>query len=472
MKQSGLTARIIVITGLQLLLGCTVGPDYVRPKAVETLPGSYKEIEGWKIAEPEAIIHTQLWWEIFEDSDLNELAAQVSISNLNVAIAESRFRQARYEVKAAQSGRFPTLFAGAAATRARSSENLGDGSTVSSFQLPLDFSWELDLWGRVRREIEASQSNAQASAADLAAITLTAQAELAGAYFQLRVLDAQKRLLEKTQTVYRKSLDIANYRYEAGATTGVDALQAETQLKNIMAQIIDLGLQRARLEHAISLLIGKNAGEISLSADALSFTLPDIPPGIPSELLERRPDIAAAERRMAEANARIGLAQAAFYPAVQLSASGGFGASSFADWLAWPSRFWSFGPVASVNLFDGGLRQARKDQSFAAYDEVVASYRLTVLSAFKEVEDNLAALRILEKEAEVQAQVIESAQKVVEITSRQYEAGTVGYLDVLVAQAIALTSERTALDIFGRRLSASILLVKALGGDWQNLLQN
>lgn len=470
MNLNNIAAQIILAASLQLILGCTVGPDYVRPDAVETMPATFKEVEGWKLAEPEDVSLTRNWWEIYRDPTLSELIAQVEISNLNVAVAEAQFRQARALVRAAQSGKYPSLSVGAEANRVRISDNSGNGETFSVFQLPLDFSWELDLWGRVRRGVEASQASAQASAAELAAITLSAQAELAGAYFQLRVLDAQKQLLEDTVAVYRNSLEIANYRYAAGVATEVDALQAKTQLKSTEAQMFDLGVQRARLEHAIALLIGKPPSAVSLSATPLSTKIPIIPTGIPSQLLERRPDIAAAERLMAAANAQIGLAQAAYYPTVKISATAGLATSNLSNWFEWPSRFWSVGPTASAVLLDGGLRQAQNDQVLAAYDGVVASYRRTVLTAFKEVEDNLAALRILEQEAEVQAQAVQGAQQVVAITSFQYEAGTLGYLNVLVAQAIAFNNERTALNLLGRRLSASVLLVKALGGDWQGEL--
>jgi NodT family efflux transporter outer membrane factor (OMF) lipoprotein len=461
----------MILLLLLLLPGCTVGPDYVRPAAVETMPDRYKEISDWKQAQPKEASLNSRWWEIYQDPTLNVLAEQVAISNLNVAVAAAQFQQARALVQAAKAGSFPALLAGAAATRSRSSENLGTGATVSTFQLPLDFSWELDLWGRVRRGVEASQANENASAADLAAVTLSAQAELAGAYFQLRVLDAQKQLLEATTTVYGKSLDIMNYRFAAGLTTKVDVLQAETQLKSTQAQTLDLGVQRAQLEHAIALLTGKPPAAFSLTATTLTTTVPFVPAGLPSELLERRPDIAAAERSMAAANAQIGFAQAAYYPTVQISAAGGFSASSLAHLFEWPSRFWSVGPLAAATLLDGGWRKAQTDQARAVHAATEAAYRQTVLTAFKEVEDNLAALRILEQETAVQAQAVEGAQQVVAITAYQYEAGTVAYLNVLVAQSIALANERTALDLRGRRLAASVLLVKALGGAWQSELQ-
>ena len=332
---------------------------------------------------------------------------------------------------------------------------------------PLDLTWELDLWGKIRRGVEASQASAQASAADLAAVTLSTQAELASDYFQLRVLDAQKQLLDATTTVYRKSLELTNSRYAAGVAANSDVLQAETQLKSTEAQTIDLGVQRAQLEHAIALLIGKPPAAFSLPLTASATAIPIIPTtGLPSELLERRPDIASSERSMAAANAQIGVAKAAYFPTISLSASAGLEASSLASLFAWPSRFWSVGPAMAATLFDGGLRKAQADQAWAAYDATVAAYRETVLTAFQGVEDNLAALRILEEEARVQALTVQAAQKVVNITTKQYQAGTVAYLNVIVAQSTALTNEGTALGILGRRLTASVLLVKALGGGW------
>ncbi len=470
MKITGVAARIILSLFALLTAACTVGPDYVRPNPVATMPTTFKELEGWKVAQPNTGIISERWWEIYHDPVLNSLEEQVAISNLNVAVAEAQFRQARALVQVAKAGNFPTLTVGAAATRSQSSSNSGTGisggTTVSNLQLPVDLTWEVDLWGRIRREVEASQANAQASAADLAAATLSAQAALASDYFQLRVLDAQKQLLDATTAIYRNSLNMTNNRYAAGVAARSDVLQAETQLKSTEAQAIDLGIQRAQLEHAIALLLGKPSAAFSLSSTVLSITVPFIPPGIPSALLERRPDIASSERKVAAANAQVGIAQAAYYPTIQLSAAGGFSSSSLTTWFSWPSRFWSVGPAASVTLFDGGVRDAQSEQAKAAYDATVAAYRETVLTAFQGVEDNLAALRILEEETEVQNQAVRAAQQVVTITTNQYQAGTVAYLNVLVAQSTSLANERTALGLVGQRLAASVLLVKALGGGW------
>lgn len=470
MKIIALTVRIILFLCLLLPVACTVGPDYVKPTPLETMPTAYKELKGWKVAQPRDVTITERWWELYNDPELNSLEGLVAISNLNIASAEAQFRQARALVQAAKAGYFPALSIGASATRSKSSGNLGvgsgAGSTVSNFQLPLDVTWELDLWGRIRRGVEASEAGAQASAADLAAATLSAQAELASDYFQLRVLDTQRQLLDDTTAVYRTSLKVTKYRYTAGVAAKSDVLQAETQLRSTEAQAIDLGVQRAQLEHAIALLIGKPPAAFSLPPVSRTFVIPFIPAGLPAELLERRPDIASSERRMAAANAQIGIATSAYYPTIKLSATAGFEASSLASWFAWPSRFWSVGPAVSAALFDGGLRASQSEQARAAYDATVALYRETVLTGFQEIEDNLAALRILEEESRIQEQAVHASRQVVTVTANQYQAGTVAYLNVLFAQSTALANERTALGLVGRRLVASVLLVKALGGGW------
>ncbi len=471
MKTTYFAARIIPGICLLLVTACTVGPDYVRPTAVETMPNAYKEQAGWKVAQPRDGTVPQRWWEIYNDPVLNSLEEQIATSNLSIASAEARYRQARAQVQAAKAGYFPTVSGGVSASRSQKSGNVGTASKTvpapsSDFQLPLDASWELDLWGRVRRGVEASRAGAQASLTDLAAITLSIQSELALDYLQLRVLDAQKMLLDDTTSVYRKSLELTKNRYAVGVVAKSDVLQAETQLRSTEAQAIDLGVQRAQLEHAIALLIGKSPSDFSLPATKLTAKIPAIPAGVPSELLERRPDIASSERSMAAANAQIGIAKAAYFPTVKLSAAAGFEAATLASWFTWPSRVWAVGSAVSAALFDGGLRKAQTDQAKAVYDATVASYRETVLTAFQEVEDNLAALRILEAESVVQDQVVQSAQQVVAITTNQYQAGTVAYLNVLVAQTTALANDRAALGILGRRLTASVLLVKALGGGW------
>jgi len=484
--RKGDRGRRLTLLGIGLALlaffsACTVGPDYVRPTA--EVPASYKEMEGWKVAQPKDHLMKGDWWEVFNDPFLNGLEGQVNISNQNIAVAEAQLRQARALVRIAQAGYYPTATIGASTTRSfnssggsgsagsststrGSSGGGGSSGAVSDYVLLGAVSWEPDLWGRVRRTVESSRASAQASAADLEAIRLLVQTELAQDYFQLRTLDAQKELLERTVMAFRKFLELTENRYARGVASRADVLQAETQLKTTQAQAIDIGVLRAQLEHAIALLVGKPASVFSIPAASMTLVPPEIPVGVPSELLERRPDIAGAERRMAAVNAQIGVAVAAYYPTVTLSASGGFAASQLSEWLKWPSRFWSIGASLSETVFDGGLRVAQTAQARAAYDATVGSYRETVLTGFQEVEDNLAALRILEDEAQVQREAVKAAQQTVTVTTNQYKAGTVNYLNVIVAQAAALNNEITEFNIVGRRMAASVLLVKALGGGW------
>jgi NodT family efflux transporter outer membrane factor (OMF) lipoprotein len=452
-----------------LLAGCTVGPNYVRPTAMPVMPPSYKEANGWKPAQPKDEAIKGAWWQVFNDPQLNALEEQVAVSNQNVLAAEASYRQARALIQASKAGYYPTVTAGASATRAHSSANLGSpGSNAYSttYTLPVDISWEPDIWGRIRRSVEASTASAQASAADMAALRLSSQAQLAQAYFQLRTQDAQRAFLDATVDYYQKSLNLTKNRYAGGIAAESDVLQAETLLKSTQAQAIDIGVQRAQLEHAIALLIGKPASDLSLPSVPLTASPPPIPLEMPSMLLERRPDIAAAERQMAAANAQIGVAEAAWYPSVTLSASGGLQASSFSKLFNWPSRFWSVGPTVSETVFDGGLRSAQNDQARAAFDAVVAAYRQTVLTGFQQVEDNLAALRILEEEAKAQDDAVQAARQSVTVTDNQYKAGIVSYLNVIIAQTTELANERTAITIRGSRMTASVLLITALGGGW------
>jgi len=464
-----LLTRAAVVGALILFSGCTVGPDYVKPATVA--PEAYKETSGWKVAEPRAEIARGAWWEIYDDPQLNTLEEQVNISNQNIAVAEAQFRQARALVQAARAGYFPTAAAGAAYTHSRGSANVGParspGETISDYLLSGTVSWEPDLWGRIRRAVESSRASAEASAADLEGIRLSAQAELAQDYFQLCALDAQKELLEQTVAAYESILALTKNRYARGVASRADVLQAETQLKSTQAQALDLGVQRAQLEHAVAVLVGKPPSVLAIPVTPLNQTPPPVPVAVPSELLERRPDIAAAERRVAAANAQIGVAVAAFYPTVTLSGLGGFQASHRADWLTWSSRFWALGATLSETVFDAGLRRAQTDQARAAYEATVASYRGTVLAGFQEVEDNLAALRILEEEAKVQDEAVQAAQQSVQVGTNQYKAGIISHLALLVVETIALNNERTAIDISGRRMTASVLLIKALGGGWQ-----
>jgi len=457
---------------LALLSACaTVGPNYVKPaplppqtKAV--LPLSYVEADGWRIAQPKDNVLRGNWWEIYAIPELDALEQQVAAANQNVAQAEANYRQAQALVRASRSGFYPSVAAGASATRTQHSSEVSTLGIQNNFLLPVDFSWEIDLWGRVRRTVEASQASAQASQSDLASATLSAQSLLAQEYFLLRTVDAQKKVLEDTIVGYQKTLDLTKNRYAAGVASRADVLLAETQLKSAQAQSIDLGVQRAQLSHAMALLVGVPPSAFSIPVAPLVATPPPVPIGVPSDLLERRPDIASAERNVAAANARIGVAEAAFYPSVTLNASAGFEAATLAKWLTWPARFWSVGPAVSEVLFDGGLRQAQTEQARAAYDAEVAAYRQTVLTGFQEVEDSLAALRILEEEARAQREALAAARQTVDVVTNQYKSGMVSYLNVIVVQIIALSNEQTVINILGRQMTASVSLVKALGGGW------
>ncbi len=460
---------LLLAAPFMLLSACAVGPDYVRPAVAA--PAAFKELDGWMPAQPRDREIRGTWWEAFNDPALNDLEAQVDISNQNLAQAEAQFRQARALVQLARAGYFPVVTGNASETRSRSPSNsagttLGGVNTTRS--LSLDAAWEADIWGRVRRTVESSEASAQASAADLEAVRLSAHAELAQDYFQLRALDAQKRLLEDTVAHYEKSRQLTQNQYQAGVAAKADVVQADTQLKTTQAQAIDVGVQRTQLEHAIALLIGKPPSVFSIAPSPLPLTVapPPIPVGVPSALLERRPDIATAERRAAAANAEIGVAKSAYFPSLTLSAAGGYQSTNLAQWLTAPSRFWSVGPALAATLFDGGSRRAQTDAAVAAYDANVAAYRQTVLNGLQEVEDNLAALRILEQEAQVQDQAVQAARQSVQLTTNQYKAGIVSYLNVITVQTVALGNERTAVDILNRRWAASVLLIKALGGGW------
>lgn len=442
------------------LTACSVGPNYLRPAA--PVPAAYQESVGWKIARPGGGSLRQAWWLLFNDPQLAALEDQVLISNQNVILAEAQLRQAKALVQAARAGYYPGVTAGASVTRS----GKGEAPASTDYSLPVDLSWEADLWGKIRRGVAASADSAQASEADLAGARLSAQAELAQDYFLLRIQDAQKELFAATVASYQMALDLTRNRYASGMVSKADLLLAQTQLKTAKAQAIDLDVQRSQLEHAVALLIGKPASGFTLPAAHLAAVFPQIPAGLPSQLLERRPDIASAERRMAAANEQIGIAKAAFFPTVRFSASAGLEALSLASWFTWPSRFWAVGPAVSESLLDGGLRQAQSEQARAAYDATVASYRQTVLSAFREVEDNLAALRILEAEAQAQDDALQSSRESLAVTLNQYRAGTIGYLNVTVAQSTALANDRTAVGILGLRLTAGVLLIKALGGGW------
>lgn len=462
--------RTITTVALCVLLGAcvTVGPDYVRP--VIGTPAEFSGMSGWKPAEPRDHTERGAWWSVFGDSVLNDLQQQIVVSNQTLAAAEARYRQARALVQGARANLYPLITADVGLSRSQSARS-GASTTATRgptdvYSLGADALWEPDLWGRVRRLVEANVAAAQASAADVESVKLSLHSELAQNYFQLRAVEAQQQMFADTVKAFETSLKLTQNRYEVGVVARADVVQALTQLKTTQAQAMELGVQRAQLQHAIAVLIGRAPGELNLPVAPLNGAVPVMPPGLPSTLLERRPDIAAAERRVAAANAQIGVAQAAYFPALTLSAGAGFQATQFASWFNTPARVWSLGTTLAQTLFDAGSRAAVSAQALAAYDTEVANYRQAVLTAFREVEDNLVALRILEQAAEVQAEAVAASRLSVSLALNQYRAGTVSYLNVVTAQATALNNERAAVDLLNRRLAASVLLVRSLGGGW------
>jgi NodT family efflux transporter outer membrane factor (OMF) lipoprotein len=452
------------------LAGCSVGPNYVRPTA-ET-PASFKEMGDWKTATPSDAIAKGTWWEVYQDSELNALESQINISNQTLKAAQDQFLQARAAVRISRSALFPTVSGGLSVTPTQLSSNRplasfpDRGPYYSDKILSLDASYEADVWGRVRRTVEASRSEAQASAADLANVNLSLHSELALDYFQLRGLDAGEQLLNSTVFAYQKALDLTRQRHNGGIASALDVAQAQAQLETTRAQAQDVEVQRASFEHAIAVLIGKPASQFSLPDSPLTTPPPPIPPGLPSGLLERRPDISAAERRVQEANANIGVARAAYFPLITLTPSLGVESISITTLIQGPSVFWSLGAAAAQTIFDAGHRRGVSQQAYAAHDQSVANYRQTVLTAFQDVEDNLAALRILEREARTEDEAVAAAERSLALSTTRYKGGLTDYLQVIIAQSAALSNQRTAVDILTRRMEASVLLVKALGGGW------
>jgi len=452
------------------LCGCAVGPHYTRPSA--PVPTAFKEAPpaGWKEAQPNDSALKGKWWEMFNDPALNALEEQVAINNQNVLMAEAQYREARDLVRVARSALFPTVTTGPAITAA--SGGLGTvGNAASSnvrgvFSLPVDASYTVDLWGSIRRTVHQEARFAQASAAQLENAKLTYQADLANDYFQLHGVDGDIDLLERTVASYKDFLQLTRNRYASGVASGGDIAQAETQLYSAQASLIDLQQARAIYEHAIAVLTGKPPAQLEVSHMALKNVPPQIPVAVPSALLERRPDVAAAERQMAAAHEQIGINQAAFYPTLSISAGGGFQSGSFVNWFTWPARFWSIGPSLAETLFDAGRRRAEVAEANDAFDAALANYRQTVLTGFQQVEDNLASLRVLENEASAEAQDVDAAERSLTISTAQYKAGTVSYLQVITSQALALSAERSAVDILTRRYVASVTLIEALGGGW------
>ncbi len=469
-------AAALLCGALLLFPGCVVGPHYNRP-AVDT-PGTFKEVtpddlkkmDGWKVAQPQDSALHGKWWETLGDPQLNALEEQVDISNQNVAAAFANFMAARALVREARAQYFPTLTGGASASRQRQvttgANGQPTGTTYNEFSLPFDASWTPDLWGRVRNTVRANVANAQASVADLENTRLTAQAELAVDYFQVRGQDALKQLLDATVVAYTESLNLTKALYETGIDSDEAVAQAETQLEATRALDTNLGILRSQYEHAIALLAGKPASSFSIAVEPLKTPPPAIPFGVPSQLLERRPDIAASERLMAQANAQIGVARAAYFPTVTLGASAGFQSTDASSWLTWPSRIWSVGPAISQLIYDGGLRRATMEQYRAQYDATVANYRNTVLTAFQQVEDNLSALRILSQEIQEQDTAIRSAQRSLDLATDRYRLGIDPYLNVITAQTTLFSNQQTAVNLRIEQIVDSVQLIEALGGGW------
>ena len=454
-----------------LLAACAVGPDYKRPAA--EIPASFKEAApGWKVAQPADQQDRGDWWAIYEDPQLNALQDKLNAANQTIAQYAAAYRQARALVGEARAAYFPTVGASAGATRSGTgvsstgSSNTNRSGVSNSFNVQLDASWEPDLWGSVTRTVNAQKAGQQGAAADLANARLSAQATLAQTYFSLRALDSTQKLLDDTVVAYQKTLQLTQNQYAQGVAARSDVIQAQTQLQSAQAAAIDNGVQRAQDEHAIAVLVGVPASVFSIPPSPLTAAPPAVPAQMPSALLERRPDIASAERKAAAANEQIGVAIAAFFPSLTLSASGGFENSVFSQLLTAPSRFWTLGPQLAATLFDAGLRQAQTDAARAAYDADVATYRQTILAAFQDVEDNLASQRILEQEIIVQRQAVDSARQALAIVTNEYKAGTVGFINVLTAQTTAFTAEQRLEALAGQRMVSSVGLVKALGGGW------
>jgi NodT family efflux transporter outer membrane factor (OMF) lipoprotein len=471
---------LIASASLIALSGCMVGPKYVRPSA--PAPPDFKEAaqwkegDGWKVAEPSDAMLKGKWWELYGDSQLNGLEEQVDPSNQTLKTAEANFRQARAAIRFNRAAEAPTIGVAPSIAATRDSANqpyfnktLANNGT-GQFTLPVDLSYEVDLWGRVRRSVTAATEQAQASAADVETLRLSLHAEVALDYFELRSADAQQRLLDATVKAYSDALELTKNRFEGGAAPETDVAQAQTQLDETRVQASEIRVQRAQYEHAIAILLGKSPAAFRLAADPLTESapaLPVVPVSAPATLLERRPDIAEAERRMAAANEQIGIAKAAYYPTLNLAATAGFEGTSLLNWFNWPSRLWAVGPTLSETLFDAGRRRATTESALAGYDGTVANYRQTVLTACQQVEDNLVALDVLNTESSQQHSATVAAERALRLSQSRYDGGVDTYLQVVVWQTRALANERSQIEISKRRLEANVLLVKALGGGWE-----
>jgi NodT family efflux transporter outer membrane factor (OMF) lipoprotein len=475
---SPISRAIAVSLAAALVLGgCTVGPKYQRPATQapqaykELTPADFSKTDGWKVAQPQdAALHGK-WWEVFNDPKLNALEEQVNISNQNIKSATASYFAARALVKQARAQYYPTVSVGPAITSSRAgaaASTVVTTGTSTFYELPFDATWVPDLWGRVRNTVRAQASAAQASEADLENVRLTANAEVAVDYYQLRGQDDLKQLLDSTVIAFQESLNLTKALYDTGIDSDEAVAQAETQLESTQAQDTNLGILRAQFEHAIAMLVGQPASTFSIPAEPLKSSPPAIPFGVPSQLLERRPDIAANERLMEQANAQIGIAVAAYYPTLTLSAAVGLESHSFTSWFTWPSRFFSVGPALSETIYDGGLRRATVQQFRAQYDATVANYRQTVLTAFQQVEDNLAALRLLSIEIQQEDAAVKSAERNLKVATDRYKLGIDPYLNVLTAQTSLLSNEQTAVNLRIQQMTTSVQLVEALGGGWDS----
>jgi NodT family efflux transporter outer membrane factor (OMF) lipoprotein len=455
------------------LAACSFAPTYRTPDSAPPAP-VYKEAGDWQQAGPLDDQARGAWWMLFQDPQLNALEAKVGSANQNLKAAFARLQEARAATRIARADLFPTLSLGASAARARTSANsprfpAGQELTLNNFDLEADLSYEVDLWGRIRNSVNAAQANSQASAADLASLDLALHAELATDYYTLRSQDAEQVLLEKTVEDYSRSLQLTLHLYSGGAAAVADVDQAQAQLETARTQAADIALERAQTEHAIAVLIGENPSGFHLDSNPLPTDTapPPIDPGLPSTLLERRPDVAAAERRVAAANAQIGVARAAYFPVFSLAAAAGFDSTNASTWLNAPSRIWSVGPQGVLTVFDAGRHRAQAAQAHAQYDEQVADYRNAVLTAYREVEDNLAALHRLEQESISESAAATATAKALQQAEYRYKAGLVTYLEVATTETTALQAQLSRVSILNRRMDASVLLVKALGGGWR-----
>jgi NodT family efflux transporter outer membrane factor (OMF) lipoprotein len=473
---------VVSLLGTLLLTGCRVGPKYVRPPALaQAPPATYKESpanfpvsDGWKVAQPQdAMLHGK-WWEIYNDPELNALEEKLNIDNQNIKRYFDDFMEARTLIAQARAQLFPTLTAAPSFNRSKTSGSLTNSATANTGRessitsMGLDASWAPDLWGKVRNTIREQQYNAQLSAADLENEKLTEQATLATTFFEIRGQDALQSVLNQTVAEDQKALDLNRSLYETGVGSEISVVEAQNTLENAQAAATNIGIARAEYEHAIAVLIGTNPSAFSIPVKALDAAPPAVPAGVPSQLLERRPDIAASERTMAAANAQIGVADAAFYPALTLSATGGFQSSTIAQLFDWSSRFWSVGPSISQPVFDAGLRRATVNEYIEAYNSDVAGYRQTVLTAFQQVEDYLATVRILSQQIQQQGQAAQTAQRFVDLETTRYKTGIDPYIDVVTAQSTLLSDQQTLASLHTQAMTASVELIEALGGGWDS----